>query len=366
MNNENWEQSYLKAGERLVLLPTESISIHYELSEEYKVKLHSVLHLLQHAAVGTSSHQQALTTLDRALEILDRVEELPNTKPYTQKSTLAIPLAQWEIEDYDNYFDVQHLQTERPAKCLLRSAIVTYRIFVSFQFCPQAIAKIDPLLIWKRFHWLFFVFIQGTIVSLLRFENNIESDNINQAGIELETIADLMYGSGVAMKWAGKFNQEAYQNQVRPSMVPPQVSSSKFSGLMSCDHAYLVALWKRNNTHMKTLPDSLQNQHEKLICAYEFLVGSHTAICEKFGGGEAGSLRSQGNTAVDILTKIARARRQPIDPKRRSTVKCLHHQNESEKPIRIGVKSYADLLYRVIDVPAVIKSFRPIRGGYAR
>lgn len=327
---------------KLVLLATASLSHRYELNEECKVKLHQALSLLQEAS-GQTFHRQTIATLARALEILDAKENI--TSPKT--SPVGIPLKGWEIEDYDNYFQVKHIQTTRPVECLLRSLIVAYQTFLAFELSDQAMSAIAPLLVWKRCHWIFFVFVQGLIICLLCFEKNIEAGRTIAAGIELETTADLMLGGGVAMNLAALFSKQAYEGEVRPTMVQPQVRSNDFSGMMACDHAFLVTLWKKNKTHFQTLPSSLQPQYEKMLCAYEFMALSHTAICDRFGGGETASLRGKNTVALETLTKITHTRRQSIDPNGRSTGGCLHHKQEDEKLMKIGVNSYADLLCRV-------------------
>lgn len=65
------------------------------------------------------------------------------------------------------------------------------------------------------------------------------------AEVELTTATDLMLASGAAMELAGSFTKPEYQQEVRPSMTPPQVQSDNFSGLMSWEHAVLVQIWKR-------------------------------------------------------------------------------------------------------------------------
>ncbi len=211
--------------------------------------------------------------------------------------------------------------------------------------------NVAPLLIWKRFHWIFFVFIQGMSVCLLRFGKELESGNITQAGTELETAADLMVGAGASMVFAGNFSRQEYEEQVRQTMVQPNVNSNEFSGLMSYDHAYLVTLWKRYKPHFKTLPDSLQPQYNKFLSAYEFMASSHTAVCQKFGGGETGSLKSQKSLALNTLTKIIRSRWQLLNPTGHSVNGCSHPMQLCEQFIKIGFKSYVHLLSRVFNLP---------------
>lgn len=189
--------------------------------------------------------------------------------------------------------------------------------------------NVEPLDIWKKSHWLFSVYIQCLIVCLRRFQAELEVGNIKNAGIELETAAELMLASGAAMKLAGSFSRQSFESEVRPKMMPPNVKSDDFSGLMHCDHAHLVTLCKKIQTLYKTLPASLQPQHEKFILAYKVLFASHKGVCEKFGGGEMGSLRSPESTAVDMLEKFERSRLRLIDPNGQLAGQCPFHRDKT-------------------------------------
>lgn len=179
--------------------------------------------------------------------------------------------------------------------------------------------------IWKGFHWSFFIQIQGLIICLQRFEANMVSGNVAMAQIELATATDLMLASGAAMELAGSFSRQDYEQQVRPSMVPPAVQSDNFSGLMSWEHAALMQVWKRLQSVFQILPVELQLQHQRFIEAYFSLAASHRAVCQKFGGDEAGSLRFEAGTAVQTLDKFARIRWQSIDPNQTLNNRCPFH-----------------------------------------
>lgn len=66
--------------------------------------------------------------------------------------------------------------------------------------------NVDSLEIWKKSHWMFSVLIQCLIICLRRFEMALKVENIKEAGIELETAAELMLASAIAME-LGKFSQ---------------------------------------------------------------------------------------------------------------------------------------------------------------
>ena len=175
-------------------------------------------------------------------------------------------------------------------------------------------SKIQPQQIWKGFHWSFFIDIQGLIVCLRRFEIKLAAKDFQQAKIELETATKLMLASGAAMQLAGSINPQIYADKVRPSMMPPEVKSPDFSGLMSWEHSVLIKLWKQLRPHFANLPIELQPQHQEFVDAYLHLARSHRSVCKKFGGDEAGSLRFDRSSAVDVLDAFTRSRYQFLNP----------------------------------------------------
>ncbi|MEQ8969418.1 MAG: hypothetical protein RIE73_03375 [Coleofasciculus sp. C1-SOL-03] len=192
----------------------------------------------------------------------------------------------------------------------------------------KVMTKGEILQIWEGFHWLFFAYIQGLIICLRRFEIDIAAGNFPQAQVELETATDLMYASGAAMELAASFNRQEYEHLIRPAMMPPNVRSDNFSGLMSWDHASLIKIWKRLSPVFETLPDVLHPQHNRFVAAYVSLSSAHTAVCQKFGGGEAGSLRCNKTSAVSKLENFADIRLKLLDPNHRVTGGCPFHPSQ--------------------------------------
>ncbi|KPQ36586.1 MAG: Bacterial protein of unknown function (DUF924) [Phormidesmis priestleyi Ana] len=172
----------------------------------------------------------------------------------------------------------------------------------------------SPKDIWQGFHWSFFINVQGLIISLRRFEAQLALGNLTQAEIELATATDLMFASGASMALAGSFSRTLYEQTVRPTMAPPQVSSTNFSGLMSWEHAALMQIWKRLRPAFENLPAELKPQHQAFVQAYLSLASAHRAVCEKFGGAEGGSLRFDQSCAIATLDKFSRSRREWINP----------------------------------------------------
>jgi hypothetical protein len=185
--------------------------------------------------------------------------------------------------------------------------------------------NVEAIEIWKKSHWTFSVYIQCLIICLGRFQMEIEDGNINAAGIELETAAELMLASAAAMELAGIFTRQIFEENIRPMMMPPNVISEDFSGLMHWDHTYLMTVLKKIQPLYKALPAALQPQHNKFISAYKVVCASHKAVCQKFGGEEAGSLRAPQHTAVDMLDKFQQNRLRLMDPNGQLAGRCPFH-----------------------------------------
>ncbi|MEH2460175.1 hypothetical protein [Nostoc sp.] len=83
----------------------------------------------------------------------------------------------------------------------------------------------QSLEIWKKLHWSFFSMIQALNIGLQRFEQAMINENLALAQAELESAATLMLASGAAMELAASFNPVDYDQQIRPTMIPPHVES---------------------------------------------------------------------------------------------------------------------------------------------
>jgi hypothetical protein len=177
----------------------------------------------------------------------------------------------------------------------------------------------NPIDTWLYRHWAFFSLIQSLIICLQRFRMALANGDINAAKTELSAAANFLLASGAAMQMAGGFSKDAYEREVRNLMVPPNVQSQNFSGLMSEDHAYLMKLWKELKPLFDNLPPELELEHRNFAQAYQELATGHRAVCDKFGGGENKSLRSQ-YTALDELDKFREARLKSIDPQHQFVV----------------------------------------------
>lgn len=146
-------------------------------------------------------------------------------------------------------------------------------------------------------------------MSLGRFEIALEQNDLTAAEKELDTASTLLLASAASMELAGSFTRREYEEEVRPSMSPPNVSIDNFSGLMSWDHSTLIAIWRRLQPKFQNIPEKLRKSHEAFSEAYGRLASSHREVCKRFGGDEGGSIRHNSEIAVDVLDRFEKSRR---------------------------------------------------------
>lgn len=172
----------------------------------------------------------------------------------------------------------------------------------------------SPLAIWREFHWAFFLNVQGLIICLSRFEALLQRGRLQAAGKELATASVLLTASAAAMELAAAFPRETYESTVRVTMMPPAVASEDFSGLMCWEHGVLLTIWRRLRPSFAELPEELAPAHADFVHAYQHLAASHTGVCARFVGEDAGSLRFSDRNAVETLRRFGRSRLGLIDP----------------------------------------------------
>ncbi|MDJ0500700.1 MAG: hypothetical protein PX483_07570 [Nostocales cyanobacterium LE14-WE4] len=254
-----------------------------------------------------------------------------------------------EIEDYDFYFDVKRQQTKNsPAFLVTMSIIVAYKTYLNLRYFSHN-NELEGIVIWKKYHWLFFVFMQGNILCMLHLKKEMRTENMVQVGVILKSMSKLMLASGASMIFAGTPQSQEYENEIRPTMMPPYVNSPDFSGIMSYDHAYLINLWKTERELFKLIPTVLNSAYEEFLEAHEFLALAHKFVCNKYGGSQEGSLRKKGVTALETLEKFSYSRRrliinsdhQLLNPDNKL---LLTDESEYEEYIKIGFKCYSQLL----------------------
>ena len=107
----------------LLLQPNCFATWSYEVNEHQQILCRG-LNLLQQA-IAESSYQSTLAIVDEAFETLGSVEIIDSEEIHTTKS-----LEPWEIEDYDNFFGLMHIQARYPPKCLVTSLLTVYQVWL--------------------------------------------------------------------------------------------------------------------------------------------------------------------------------------------------------------------------------------------
>jgi len=109
---------------KLYLLVPWDLPIQQQLSGSEKVILElSLQQFLK--ALNQHSIQEASIILEQALANLDISSVVP-----IQLTSTQTPLDVSEVEDFDNYFEVNHVQTQEPAICMVWSLLVAYQVFL--------------------------------------------------------------------------------------------------------------------------------------------------------------------------------------------------------------------------------------------
>ncbi|PSF35018.1 hypothetical protein C7H19_17910 [Aphanothece hegewaldii CCALA 016] len=105
----------------LELLVPWDLPIEQKLSETDQIIISQSLNQLL-AALKQSSPATALKIIEETLDRLGRIEGYP-VEPTSTKTALET----WEVKDFDQYFEISHIQTENTAICLVRSILVAYQ-----------------------------------------------------------------------------------------------------------------------------------------------------------------------------------------------------------------------------------------------
>jgi hypothetical protein len=351
----------------LFLLPPQDLLSSYSLSQPVAIQVHQALTQFEQALSLEESFQA--TNINAALQQLAPVEFNPIPEDLCNNTNLK-----WqEVQEFDRYMEIQHVQAKEPAKLIVMSILTAYLGFLeigkgfginpnkasvkagfkTYTYLLKRLFNLEefkleydlinnhnstdydanvnlepnispsPLQVWKKGHWVFLVFSQALILSLNRLVDAIGNDQLDRAKIELETATELMYASGSAMKLTGNFTREKYESEIRPTMITgnPQslVQSENLSGLMMWDHDYLINVICKQKLLpiMKNLPSILEAEHENFVRAYQWGISEgHKSICAEFGGCEIGSLisASESSAAIKILEKFEKSRLKILDP----------------------------------------------------
>lgn len=119
----------------LYLLTPGELPIQETLSENSKSQLGKALNLLLQA-LEQPAHQEAIASVNKALATLGDLNVL-----IAKVSSTNTTLKASDIEDYNKYFDVRHVQAQNPAACVVSSLLVACQIFLELNCQP---VLLDP------------------------------------------------------------------------------------------------------------------------------------------------------------------------------------------------------------------------------
>ncbi|MBD2252596.1 hypothetical protein [Nostoc parmelioides] len=111
----------------LELLNPAELPIQQQLTPPTQIKLKKILTELL-TALNEPDIQQAINNIETAIAEL----EIYDVFPLETISTQTI-LKYWEIEDFDTYFHVQHVQSNEPELCLVKSLLSACQTFLYLQ-----------------------------------------------------------------------------------------------------------------------------------------------------------------------------------------------------------------------------------------
>jgi hypothetical protein len=118
-------------SDTLILLRPDYLPSSHKVNESQD-KLYTVISLLCQALAETSQ-ESALTTINLALDILGPVEVIETGETLPTKTSLKTG----EIEEFDQFFGLKHVQAREPAECLVASILTAYRAWLELNRCTS-------------------------------------------------------------------------------------------------------------------------------------------------------------------------------------------------------------------------------------
>ncbi len=163
----------------------------------------------------------------------------------------------------------------------------------------------DALKRWISGHHYFMTIIQGEIYCTNNALKYLQDNCFDKAKEYLSLLVTLMEGAEGALKFTGEFDENAYQNFIRPTLIPPNAPPG-MSGLRWRDHEFLVRNLINLKPFFKNANDRIKDEVLKLKVALGKVYDAHKNVCKSFVH-ENTSLRSE-KPAVDVIEGYKRAR----------------------------------------------------------
>jgi hypothetical protein len=123
--------SHIIFSDTLILLRPDYLPSSHKVNESQD-KLCTAINLLRQALAETSQ-QRAFTTINLALDILGPVEVIETGETLPTNTSLKT----WQIDDFDQFFGLKHVQARDPAECLVASVLTAYRAWLELNSCTS-------------------------------------------------------------------------------------------------------------------------------------------------------------------------------------------------------------------------------------
>jgi hypothetical protein len=123
-------------NQNLYLLQPTALPVQVELDTIAKQKIQTIIGQLHQAL----KEPNIITTLCLIEQAMSNLGEIPVESITNDETQTKLPL--WEVEDYDQYFQVSHIQSAHSDRCLLYGLLTTCHRF--FQMLQQDIASFSP------------------------------------------------------------------------------------------------------------------------------------------------------------------------------------------------------------------------------
>ncbi|MFI6984902.1 hypothetical protein ACIBSV_40785 [Embleya sp. NPDC050154] len=162
---------------------------------------------------------------------------------------------------------------------------------------------------WIQGHRLFFALTQATIVAL---RHALHAPSPAGSAVGLDSAAHFLRAGASALRVTASFGVDDYHDIVRPSMAPPHVPRTGFSGLWSADHRVLVWSLREWGRVAPAKSSTLRPAHRRLVEVLTDVHHAHVGVCSRFVGSGPSLLRG-AEPGVQALERLCRRRRADLD-----------------------------------------------------
>nr|B0CN28.1 RecName: Full=3-methyl-L-tyrosine peroxygenase [Streptomyces lavendulae]6VDP_A Chain A, 3-methyl-L-tyrosine peroxygenase [Streptomyces lavendulae]6VDQ_A Chain A, 3-methyl-L-tyrosine peroxygenase [Streptomyces lavendulae]6VDZ_A Chain A, 3-methyl-L-tyrosine peroxygenase [Streptomyces lavendulae]6VE0_A Chain A, 3-methyl-L-tyrosine peroxygenase [Streptomyces lavendulae]ABI22134.1 hypothetical protein [Streptomyces lavendulae] len=168
----------------------------------------------------------------------------------------------------------------------------------------------DALRRWVRGHHVFMVLAQGCALATACLRDSAARGDLPGAEASAAAAEALMRGCQGALLYAGDANREQYNEQIRPTLMPP-VAPPKMSGLHWRDHEVLIKELAGSRDAWEWLSAQGSERPATFRAALAETYDSHIGVCGHFVGDQSPSLlAAQGSTrsAVGVIGQFRKIR----------------------------------------------------------